>query len=71
MLSDDGLATSFEFEREVAFSRESNQPKQYVQNLLTRDAAKIYDHWIRYEKYKYPNPETTLLKLYFYTIYVL
>ena len=56
----DGLATPFEFEREVAFSRESNQPKQYVQNLLTRDAAKIYDHWIRYEKYKYPNPETTL-----------
>ena len=48
----DGLATPFEFEREVAFSRESNQPKQYVQNLLTRDAAKIYDHWIRY-KYRF------------------
>ena len=45
----DGLATPFEFEREVAFSRESNHPKQYVQNLLTRDAAKIYDHWIRYK----------------------
>ena len=43
----DGLATPFEFEREVAFSRESNQPKQYVQNLLTKDAVKIYDHWIR------------------------
>jgi len=42
-----GLASDFEFEREVAFSRESNQPKQYVQNLLRRDAAKIYDHWIR------------------------
>ena len=47
----DGLATPFEFEREVAFSQESNQPKQYVQNLLTRDAAKIYDHWIRYKIY--------------------
>ena len=47
VLYNNGLATPFEFEREVAFSRESNQPKQYVQNLLTRDAAKIYDHWIR------------------------
>ena len=45
----DGIATPFEFEREVAYSRESHQPKQYVQNLLTRDAAKIYDHWIRYK----------------------
>ena len=45
----DSLATPFEFSRAVAFSRESDQPKQYVQNLLTKDAVKIYDHWIRYE----------------------
>ena len=59
----DGLATPVEFSRAVAFSRESDQPKQYVQNLLTKDAVKIYDHWIRYEKYKYPNPETTLTEI--------
>ena len=41
------LASPFEFEREVAFSREIHHPKQYVQNMLTRDAAKIYDIWIR------------------------
>merc|ERR1712013_359917 len=34
-----------DFEREVALSRESGHPKQYVQNLVKRDAAKIYDLW--------------------------
>ena len=46
-MCNDGIATDFEFEREVAYSREPNQPKQYVQNLLTRDAAKIYEMWVR------------------------
>ena len=49
-MCNDGIATDFEFEREVAYSREPNQPKQYVQNLLTRDAAKIYEMWVRYKK---------------------
>ena len=48
MSCNDGIATEFEFEREVAYSREPNHPKQYVQNLLTRDAAKIHDLWIKY-----------------------
>ena len=43
----DGIATDFEFEREVAYSRENNQPKQYVQNLLTKDAPRIYDLWVK------------------------
>merc|ERR1719300_752314 len=47
MSCNDGIATEFEFEREVAYSREPNHPKQYVQNLLTRDAAKIHDLWIK------------------------
>ena len=37
-----------DFEREVAYSREINHPKQYVQNLISRDAVKIYDFWIKY-----------------------
>ena len=48
MSCNDGIATEFEFEREVAYSREPNHPKQYVQNLLTRDAAKIHDLWVKY-----------------------
>ena len=38
---------AIDFEREVAYSREANQPKHYVQNLITRDAVKIYDLWIK------------------------
>ena len=38
---------AIDFEREVAYSRENNHPKQYVQNLITRDAVKIYDMWIK------------------------
>ena len=49
IMCNDGIAKNFEFDREVAYSREPNQPKQYVQNLLTRDAAKIYEMWVRYE----------------------
>jgi len=52
-MCNDGIATDFEFEREVAYSREPNQPKQYVQNLLTRDAAKIYEMWVRKGGYVY------------------
>ena len=48
IMCNDGIATDFEFDREVAYSREPNQPKQYVQNLLTRDAARIYELWVRY-----------------------
>ena len=53
MLCSAGMTTPFEFEREVAYSRESNHPKQYVQNLLTRDAAKIYDYWIRFTTFQH------------------
>ena len=53
MLCSTGITTPFEFEREVAYSRESNHPKQYVQNLLTRDAAKIYDYWIRFTTFQH------------------
>ena len=48
MVCTNDIATPFEFEREVAFSREPHQPKQYVQNLVTRDAARIYDTWIKW-----------------------
>jgi len=53
MSCNDGIATEFEFEREVAYSREPNHPKQYVQNLLTRDAAKIHDLWVKKGGYIY------------------
>ena len=36
-----------DLQREVAYSREANHHKQYVQNLLSRDAAKIYDYWLK------------------------
>jgi len=42
-----------DFEREVAYSREPNQPKMYVQNLITRDAEKIYDLWQKKGGYIY------------------
>ena len=42
-----------DFEREVAYSRELGQPKQYVQNLIMRDADKIYDLWHRKGGYIY------------------
>jgi len=42
-----------DFEREVAFSREQGQPKQYVQSLITRDAAKVYDLWQKKGGYIY------------------
>merc|ERR1711892_718683 len=42
-----------DFEREVAYSREPGQPKQYVQNLITRDAEKIYDLWQKKGGYIY------------------
>ena len=41
-----------DFEREVAYSREANTHKQYVQHLIYRDAAKIYDYWLRYVSIK-------------------
>ena len=41
------LTGGLDFEREVAYSREPDQPKKYVQNLITRDAIKIYDYWIK------------------------
>jgi len=44
---------AIDFEREVAYSREANHPKQYVQNLITRDAVKIYDMWINKGGYIY------------------
>jgi len=53
MSCNDGIATDFDFEREVAYSRENNQPKQYVQNLLTKDAPKIYDLWVKNGGYIY------------------
>ena len=40
-------STKLDFERKVAFSQESPKSKTYVQDLLIRDAAKIYDMWIR------------------------
>ena len=52
MVCTNDIATPFEFEREVAFSREPHQPKQYVQNLVTRDAARIYDTWIKWDTEK-------------------
>ena len=42
-----------DFEREVALSREPGHPKQYVQNLVKRDAAKIYDLWQKKGGYIY------------------
>ena len=42
-----------EFEREVAFSREPSHPKQYVQNLIIRDATQIYELWQRKGGYIY------------------
>eukprot|EP00090_Calanus_glacialis_P008219 TRINITY_DN16532_c0_g1_i1.p1 TRINITY_DN16532_c0_g1~~TRINITY_DN16532_c0_g1_i1.p1 ORF type:complete len:631 (-),score=117.19 TRINITY_DN16532_c0_g1_i1:122-1768(-) len=42
-----------DFEREVAFSREPGQPKQYVQSLITRDATKVYDLWQKKGGYIY------------------
>jgi len=44
---------AIDFQREVAYSRESAHPKQYVQNLITRDAVKIYDIWINKGGYIY------------------
>ena len=34
-----------DFEREVAISREFGQPKQYVQDLIIRDAVNVYELW--------------------------
>ena len=42
-----------DFEREVAYSREPNQPKMYVQDLITRDAGKIYNLWLNKGGYIY------------------
>ena len=42
-----------DFKREVAFSREPGQPKQYVQNLVTRDAERVFDLWMRKGGYIY------------------
>ena len=38
---------AIDFERSVAYSREPGHTKQYVQNLITRDAVNIYDIWIK------------------------
>ena len=38
---------AIDFERQVAYSREPGHTKQYVQNLITRDAINIYDIWIK------------------------
>jgi len=45
--------TLMDFDREVAYSREPGPPKQYVQNLVKRDSAKIYDLWCRNGGYIY------------------
>ena len=42
-----------DFEREVAYSKEPWQPKQYVQNLITRDAAHVYELWQKKGGYIY------------------
>ena len=42
-----------DFERHDAFSQEPNLPKHYVQNILARDAEKVYDLWIRKGGYVY------------------
>ena len=43
----DSTVSKLDFEREVAFSQESPKSKTYVQDIIIRDAAKIYDMWIR------------------------
>ena len=43
----DSSVSKLDFEREVAFSQEYPNSKTYVQDILIRDAAKIYDMWIR------------------------
>ena len=42
-----------DFEREIAFSRVPGQPKQYVQDLIKRDAVKVYDLWQKKGGYIY------------------
>ena len=43
-----GKTAEFSFERHVAYSdHQSCSPKQYVQDLLKRDAKKIFHQWIR------------------------
>ena len=43
-----GKNAEFCFDRHVAYSEAStHSPKQYVQDLLKRDAEKIYQQWIR------------------------
>ena len=46
-MCNDAYIADFDFERETAYSREQNMPKQYVQNLITKDATRIYDLWIK------------------------
>ena len=45
--------TLLDFERDIALSREPGHHKQYVQNLITRDAPKLYDLWQRKGGYIY------------------
>ena len=42
-----------DFERESAVSRVPGQPKQYVQDLVRRDAVKVYDLWQKKGGYIY------------------
>ena len=42
-----------DFERQFAFSRVPGQPKQYVQDLVRRDAAKVFDLWQKKGGYIY------------------
>ena len=51
--SNNTATRSLDFERHDAFSQEPNHPRQYVQNILARDAEKIYDLWIRKGGYIY------------------
>lgn len=47
------VSSSLDFERHDAFSQEPNTPRQYVQNILARDAEKLFDLWIRKGGYVY------------------
>ena len=52
MICRSDIMNEYQFTKYVAYSREQNQPKQYVQNLLVRDATRIFDFWIKYEVFK-------------------
>jgi len=53
MICRSDIMNEYQFTKYVAYSREQNQPKQYVQNLLVRDATRIFDLWIKQGGYIY------------------